>query len=63
MGRILVVDDEELVRETLCHMLEDAGYEVFEPGEGSEFGCHFRRAPCCHRPLAFGVMKLQYFCL
>ncbi|MDH3231476.1 MAG: response regulator [Alphaproteobacteria bacterium] len=36
MGRILVVDDEELVRETLCHMLEDAGYEVFEATNGNE---------------------------
>ncbi len=36
MTRILVVDDEELVRETLCNMLEDAGYETIEAGNGVE---------------------------
>jgi CheY-like chemotaxis protein len=30
MTNILVVDDEELVRVTLCQMLEQAGYEVIE---------------------------------
>ncbi len=36
MTRILVVDDEELVRETLCTMLEDAGYETIEAANGVE---------------------------
>ncbi len=36
MTRILVVDDEDLVRETLCNMLEDVGYEIVEAANGVE---------------------------
>jgi len=36
MTRILVVDDEELVRETLCFMLEEAGFEILEAADGVE---------------------------
>lgn len=36
MPRILVVDDEESVREMLTQMLEPAGYDVIEAGNGAE---------------------------
>jgi CheY-like chemotaxis protein len=36
MTNILVVDDEELVRVTLCQMLEQAGYEVIEAANGNQ---------------------------
>ena len=36
MTRILVVDDEESVREMLTQMLEPAGYDVIEAGNGVE---------------------------
>lgn len=36
MARILIVDDEDLVRLTLRQFLERAGHEVFEAGDGNE---------------------------
>ncbi len=33
---ILVVDDEDLVREVLCHMIEDLGYRAVGAGGGGE---------------------------
>jgi CheY-like chemotaxis protein len=36
VARILVIDDEELVRATLSAMLEESGYEVIEAGDGRE---------------------------
>lgn len=36
MARILVVDDEEIVRVTLRQMLEKAGHQVFEAANGLE---------------------------
>lgn len=33
---ILVVDDEDCVREMLCWMLEEAGHIVFEAGDGAQ---------------------------
>jgi CheY-like chemotaxis protein len=34
MTRVLVIDDEDLLRETLREMLEEAGYEVSEEADG-----------------------------
>jgi two-component system, chemotaxis family, chemotaxis protein CheY len=36
LGRVLIVDDEEIVRKVLRGMLTDAGYEVVEAENGSE---------------------------
>ena len=33
-GTVLVVDDEEMVRNTVCNMLESAGYEVITANDG-----------------------------
>jgi PAS domain S-box-containing protein len=35
-GVLLVIDDEELVRATLCIMLEDAGFRVLSAADGQE---------------------------
>ncbi len=35
-GRILVIDDDELVRDTLVNVLEHDGYTVIVAGEGEE---------------------------
>lgn len=35
-GTILVVDDEDLVRSMIATMMEDAGYDVVEVGDGLE---------------------------
>lgn len=34
MSRILVIEDEEFVRENLCDLLEGEGHEVFSAGDG-----------------------------
>ncbi len=44
-GRILVVDDEQLVRRTVRRLLEKSGYEVTEASDGVEALERFRAAP------------------
>jgi two-component system, OmpR family, phosphate regulon response regulator PhoB len=34
--RILVIEDEELIRETVAQSLRDQGYEVLTAGDGRE---------------------------
>ena len=36
MARVLVVDDEEDIREALTEILEDEGHDVYEAENGSE---------------------------
>jgi PAS domain S-box-containing protein len=42
-GVLLVIDDEELVRATLCIMLEDAGFRVLSAADGQEGLDRFER--------------------
>jgi len=42
-GRVLVVDDHEMVRTTLCHLLEDKGYTVLSADNGHEAVELFRK--------------------
>ncbi len=42
MASILLVDDDELLRETLRDTLENAGYEVKAAADGAEALRHFR---------------------
>lgn len=34
--RLLIIDDDELVRATLCDILEEAGFEVVETADGQQ---------------------------
>jgi DNA-binding response OmpR family regulator len=44
MSRILIIDDERLIRLTLRKILERAGHEVIEAANGSEgIGLHLRQ--------------------
>lgn len=36
MAKILIIDDEIKLRETICELLSYAGYDVFEAKEGEE---------------------------
>jgi len=42
-GRVLVVDDHEMVRTTLCHLLQDKGYTVLSADNGHEAVELFRK--------------------
>ncbi|HEY6728290.1 MAG TPA: response regulator [Polyangiaceae bacterium] len=42
-GRVLVVDDHEMVRTTLCHLLEDKGYTVLSAESGHDAVELFRK--------------------
>ena len=49
MKTILVVDDDESLRETLCEALQDEGYTTFGAGNGREALSYLRSAaepPC-----------------
>jgi len=45
MARILIVDDEEVIRNLLRHVLEREGYEVIEAGNGKIALQVFRQQP------------------
>jgi CheY-like chemotaxis protein len=45
MKRVLVIDDEELLRYTMREMLEDAGYEVLDEPDGAAGVRAFRESP------------------
>ena len=45
MPRILIIDDEESIRNVLCSLLEDAGYEVMEAENGRVGIQQCRRTP------------------
>ena len=37
MARILLLEDDEILRETLCELLESEGYDVSTVGDGIVF--------------------------
>ena len=45
MASILIIDDEETVREMISTMLRHAGYEVHEAADGTEGMALYRHAP------------------
>jgi len=45
MTRVLVIDDEDLLREAMREMLEDAGYDVSDEPDGVAGVRAFREAP------------------
>jgi YesN/AraC family two-component response regulator len=46
MARILLIDDEELVRATLRILLEETGYEVIEAANGRKGVARQNETPC-----------------
>ncbi|HEU5077315.1 MAG TPA: response regulator, partial [Polyangiaceae bacterium] len=54
-GRVLVVDDHEMVRTTLCHLLEDKGYTVLAAENGQEAVALFSKLA---RELTFVVLDM-----
>ncbi len=44
-GTVLLVDDEEVVRATTAHMLEELGYSVIEAGSAEEAIALYERSP------------------
>ena len=45
MARILIIEDDELVRDTLRDMLETAGHEVLEAADGGQGLATYRENP------------------
>lgn len=45
MARILVIDDDTMIRELLMYMLEGAGHEVALAADGNEGVSSYRRQP------------------
>lgn len=46
MPRILVVEDNALVRESFVHLLLQRGYDVTEAGDGEQALARIKGAPC-----------------
>ena len=57
-GKILVMDDEEIIRETVTSMLEFLGYEVEIAEEGDEALGKYKRAYADRRPFSAVIMDL-----
>jgi len=45
MAHILVVDDQECMRDIICHMLKDRGHDLEVAGDGEEGLAIFNAAP------------------
>ncbi|MFT5679566.1 MAG: CheY-like chemotaxis protein [Myxococcota bacterium] len=58
-ARVLVVDDEEALRDVLGDMLRLLGHEVTIAGDGSEALEHFKRARLNDRPFTLVVLDLM----
>ena len=58
MGRILIMDDEEIVREVTAIMLDKLGYEVFTVEDGEEALTLYQEAKEDGRPIDVVIMDL-----
>jgi DNA-binding response OmpR family regulator len=45
LARILIIDDEELLRETIAQVLDDAGFDTRAASDGEEGIAEFRKSP------------------
>lgn len=45
MARVLIIDDDEQIRQMLCRMLEQVGYTVDDAQNGAEGIARFRKQP------------------
>ncbi len=57
-GRILVVDDDEMIRELLHHILEIGDFKVVAAPSGEEAIQHYRKARQENRPFDLVIMDL-----
>ena len=57
-GKILVMDDDEMIRELSCVMLDRIGYEVATAREGAEAIALYKEAQESGQP--FGVVILDF---
>ncbi len=57
-GRVLVMDDEEIIREVACGMLSHFGYEVAVCGEGGEALALYQEAMGAGAPFSAVIMDL-----
>jgi CheY-like chemotaxis protein len=46
MSRVLVVEDNAMVRESYVHLLQQRGYEVVEAKDGEQALSRLRQSPC-----------------
>lgn len=46
MARILIVEDNALVRESFVHLIRQRGYDVLEASDGEQALARLRHAPC-----------------
>ena len=57
-GRVLVMDDEELVRNVACRILSSAGYETSQVKDGDEAIDAYLEAKLAERPFDLVIMDL-----
>ncbi len=57
-GRILIMDDEEMVREVACEMLKNLGYEIEQSKDGSDAIERYRTAKESGQPFDIVIMDL-----
>jgi len=50
MAKILLIEDEELVRFSLCSVLEEQGHTVFEASDGQEGVSGFKNMTVSYKP-------------
>src|SRR5262245_59855652 len=68
MSHVLVIDDEPLVRDAVCRLLEFAAHEVSEAVDGVEGADLFRRHPCdlilcdIYMPRESGLETIRKLC-
>ncbi|MGV1097916.1 ATP-binding protein [Thiovibrio sp. JS02] len=58
LGKILIMDDEELVRNMLRKMLEHLGYTVVEAGNGEEALALYRKSRAGKKPCLAAILDL-----
>ena len=57
-GKILVMDDEDIVRETICEMLENLGYTAIGANDGSEAIELYKNAQKLDQPFNMAIIDL-----
>ncbi|MDT8335971.1 MAG: PAS domain S-box protein, partial [Desulfurivibrionaceae bacterium] len=57
-GRIMIMDDDEMIRELVANMLAGFGYEVVAVRDGAEAVCLYREAMAGGEPIAAVIMDL-----